>query len=356
MHINPHLFMLARPPYLVVWNYKDHTQYELDPQHSRRLLQLIEHPKAYRPLDEIDDNFINSNILTTSKTPDTEWGWDELSKIFHIGTKNIPCAHRPNDAHEWSRQYLDHCNEVLATPAPIARRGTWPASELIALPAPNDTQGHTLVNTLLHRKTSRTFSGDALSLTDLGTLLYFSLGHLKERECEAASPHGLGARRSSPSGGGLNACEGFIYVRNVNDLAPGLYCYHSAEHALSLVNPLPEDPLGQLLCGQHFINELPLGLFISARFDALWWKYAHSRAYRMAYVEAGHISQTFQLIATALGLSTWLTGALMDDRIETLLGLQRSTEQVLFFVGCGRGDGQALSKELQALIDIEDLR
>lgn len=348
--------MLARTPNLIVWNYKDHTQYELDHPHARRLLQLIECPHTYSPHNTIDHDFFNSNILTTAKTPDTEWGWDELSKIFHIGTKNIPCAHIPNDAYEWSRQYLDHCNDVLATPAPIAPRTTWPTSELIALPPANDTQGHTLVNTLLHRKTCRSFSSDALSITDLGTLLYFSLGHLKERENEAASPPGLGARRSSPSGGGLNACEGFIYVRNVSELAPGLYCYHSAQHALSRVSPLPEEPLGQLLCGQHFINDLPFGLFISARFDALWWKYAHSRAYRMAYVEAGHISQTFQLIATALGLNTWLTGALLDDRIETLLGLQGSAEQVLFFVGCGRGDGLTLSKELQALIDLEDIR
>jgi nitroreductase len=71
----------------------------------------------------------------------------------------------------------------------------------------------------------------------------------------------------------------------------------------------------------------------------------------MAYVEAGHISQTFQLAATALGLDTWLTGALSDERVEQLLGLQDAAEQPLFFVGCGQGDGQVQCKELKALIE-----
>jgi SagB-type dehydrogenase family enzyme len=113
---------------------------------------------------------------------------------------------------------------------------------------------------------------------------------------------------------------------------------------------LPKDPLGLLLCGQHFINNLPLGLYITARFDKLWWKYPHSRAYRMAFVEAGHIAQTFQLVATALGLNTWLTGALTDDKVEAALGLEHSAEQPLFFVGCGKSDGQAMCKELKALL------
>ena len=119
---------------------------------------------------------------------------------------------------------------------------------------------------------------------------------------------------------------------------------------MSFVNPLPSRPLGQLLCGQHFINNLPVGLFITSRFDKLWWKYEHSRAYRMSYVEAGHISQTFQLVATSLGLNTWLTGALTDDQVETLLGLNDSAEQPLFFVGCGKSNGDVMCKELKALM------
>ena len=209
-----------------------------------------------------------------------------------------------------------------------------------------------MADALIDRKTCRTFTVEAVSLEAVSTLLYLTLGYLHEREndIDDSVAKGLGARRSSPSGGGLNACEGFLHVQNVNGLKAGVYAYHPAEHALGFVNPLPDEPLGQLLCGQHFINDLPVGLFITSRFDKLWWKYEHSRAYRMAYVEAGHISQTFQLVATSLGMNTWLTGALSDDQVEALLELEGSAEQPLFFVGCGHSDGQVMCTELKALL------
>lgn len=352
MQINSYLFILPRTPGQIVWDYKNHRQFELNLEYSTRLAQLISNPDLYNDNNRIDIQLLNSGILTTSIQDTIDWGWDELSKIFHIGTKNIPCEYVPQNIHEWSRYYLDHCTEVLEAPSPNARLTERQARELIALPEPSCLPKDSLANVLIGRKTCRTFTDEAISLEDVGTLLYLSLGYLHERENDVDETivEGLGARRSSPSGGGLNACEGFLYVQNVSGLQPGLYAYHSTNHALSFVNPAPDSPLGQLLCGQHFINNLPVGLFITARFDKLWWKYEHSRAYRMAYVEAGHISQTFQLVATALGLNTWLTGALTDDQVETLLGLEDNAEQPLFFVGCGHSDGQVMCKELKDLL------
>ena len=358
MHINPYLFILARSPHHIVWNYANHTQFELDFHYSKRLTQLITCPELFDPDNRIDQDFLAASIITPDEMPVPEWGWDELSMIFHIGTKNLPQEHIPQDVHEWAVQYLAHCNEVLNSPAPAPNRVDPHNAPLIALPVcrPADTLKGTLSAALLNRKTSRAFTEQSLTLTQLSSLLYLSLGYLNERrgEVNPTLPLGMESRRSSPSGGGLNACEGYVYVRHVNGLKPGIYAYSSDLHALSLINPLPEEPLGQLLCGQHFINSLPVGLFITARFDKLWWKYEHSRAYRMAYVEAGHISQTFQLVATQLGLNTWLTGALTDDRVEALLDMDNSPEQPLFFVGCGKGDGQVQCPELVALIKQEE--
>lgn len=353
MHINPHLFILPRTPGQILWDYRSHKQFELNLEYSTRLAQLIDNPESFDTLNIIDTQFLNIGILTTSIQSTNEWGWDELSKIFHIGTKNIPCEYTPQNIYEWSRHYLDHCNDVLTSSAPDTGFVHRPVSQLISLPAPSGLPADSLADALVKRKTCRSFTGAAVSLGDISTLLYLSLGYLKEREddIDETVAEGLTARRSSPSGGGLNACEGFLHVQNVSGLEPGLYAYHPADHALSFVSALPTSPLGQLLCGQHFINNLPVGLFITARFDKLWWKYQHSRAYRMAYVEAGHISQTFQLVATALGLGTWPTGALTDDQVETLLGLEDSAEQPLFFVGCGQSDGQAMCKELKALLN-----
>lgn len=353
MHINPCLFILARTPHQIVWNYERHTQFELELHYSTRLAQLIQDPSRFDIHNVIDADLLEADIITETARPPTKWGWDELSRIFHIGTKNIPCANTPQDVNEWATLYLQHCSDVLSAPTPPARIKNCPADRIILPPPPlTDLQDASLARTLIGRRTSRSFREDAVSVEQVSTLLYLALGYLTERQGAegAACPDSLGARRSSPSGGGLNACEGHLYVRNVTGLAPGLYAYHPEEHALSLTRLLPEAPLGRLLCGQHFINALPFGLFITSRFDKLWWKYEHSRAYRMAFIETGHVSQTFLMVATALGLGTWLTGALNDREVEQLLGLEETCEQPLFFVGCGHGDGQVHCKELMALI------
>lgn len=352
MYINPYLFILPRPPGQVVWNYKDHTQHELDLEYSIRLAQLINTPTLFDINNIIDTELLDARILSTSEIDCPAWGWDELSKIYHIGTQNIPCEHTPRNIQEWSRQYLEHCTEVLGTSPPESDLPEHSPRNLIGLPAPAALNNDSFLKALMQRKTCRSFTGASISLEDVGTLLYLTLGYLRERDdvSDDSIAQGLSARRSSPSGGGLNACNGFLLVQQVDGLAPGVYAYHPAKHALSLVDQLPSEPLGNLLAGQHFINNLPLGLFITARFDRLWWKYQHSRAYRMAFVEAGHLSQTFQLVATALGMNTWLTGAFADDQVEALLKTTGSAEQPLFFVGCGASDGQAMCQEMRDLL------
>lgn len=354
MQIAPYIFILPRTPSIVVWDYKNHKQFELNLTYSTRLTELIHNPNNFDISNPIDSQLLAAGILTELAQEQLNWGWDELSKIFHIGTKNIPCSHVPENTDEWASIYLDHCTETLATPPPLARTATNnDENSIIHLPIPLELPKHSLQHILFTRKTCRTFTGESISLHTIGTILYLCLGYLKERlhTIDEAIAEGLEARRSSPSGGGLNACEGFLYAQNIEGLKPGIYAYNAAEHTLSFVNPHLNQTLGCVLSGQHFINDLPAGLFITCRFDKLWWKYGHSRAYRMAYVEAGHISQTFQLVATALGLNTWLTGALTDHQVESLLGIEENNpEQTIFFVGCGKSDGQVMCKELTSLL------
>ncbi|NWA01154.1 SagB family peptide dehydrogenase [Pseudomonas gingeri] len=190
-----------------------------------------------------------------------------------------------------------------------------------------------------------------MSRKDLGTLLYLSLGYLKEREgdCAPTTPQAFKDRRSSPSGGGLNCTEGYVYIRNVEGIGSGFYYYHPDKHALIFIKCI-DDPLATLLQEQHFIGNLPFGIFITSRFDKMWWKYPHSQGYRVALLEAGHVSQTFQLTATALGFKTWITAALTERKIEQALNLSDLCEQPLLFVGAGYSNGEALCDELRELL------
>lgn len=348
MKFNPNVFFLARPPHLVVWNCDSHEQFELSEPYLKRLMELINDTSEFNETAVIDRSFLEAGIIHFSDRNEIVWGWDILSRIFHVGTKNLPLDSQPNDLTSWALQYTDHCDEILSKPYPIE---TFADSALhIRLPKPKHHLTD-LTTALTARKTVRQFHDKPVELETLSTILYYSLAYLSEREDGEMEnlPAEFRCRRSSPSGGGLNATEGYIYVHNVRSIAPGIYYYHPDKHCLEYRGALKSETLGSLLNGQHFVNNLQFGIFLTSRLDKLWWKYEHSRAYRMALIEIGHIAQTIQLLSTASGLNTWLTGALNENIIEDLihLELQPGTEEVFFFVGAGYGAGKAIPAELK---------
>ncbi|WP_309304275.1 SagB/ThcOx family dehydrogenase [Pseudomonas sp. LS1212] len=336
MHINPFLFILPRSPATILWDYKNHQQFELTPRYQNRFFRLVKDISIFDDTNEIDAALLKYGVLIKDTGRYTDWGWDILSKIYHIGTKDIPYENTPIDENEWATHYLAHCDEVLSTSVPCENFDTI-QSPLLKLPLPSNSLCHlNLTDALTQRATRRVFLNRPVTLENISTLLYFSLGYLKERNQSGNHllPADLCLRRSSPSGGGLNSAEGYLYARNVEGLKPGVYYYNPKSHALSLLNCSNQVHLGELLSGQHFSNNLPFGIFLTSRFDKMWWKYEHSRAYRMALIEVGHISQTFQLVATALGLSTWLTGAINESSVEKIIPLPNPSEQLLFFRSC----------------------
>ena len=126
-----------------------------------------------------------------------------------------------------------------------------------------------------------------------------------------------------------------------------------ADHALSFVNPLPVATAGPTLVRTTLHQQLAGWSVYQQRVSTSCGGSTNTRApTEWPTSRPGHISQTFQLVATSLGLGTWLTGALKDDQVEALLRLLESNaEQPLFFVGCGRSDGQVMCKELKALLN-----
>ena len=156
----------------------------------------------------------------------------------------------------------------------------------------------------------------------------------------------------------MQPSEAYLVALNVEGLAAGVYHYRSFSHQLTLVNPhIDGETIGSLLCAQMFARNLAFGVFVTSRFDKMWWKYPHSRAYRVALLDVGCLAQTFQLVATALGMSSWLTGYFLDREVNKLLLVDEVQESVLFFLGAGTGNGSAFAEEaLQALNQMHPMR
>lgn len=347
MLINPNSFILARPPGIIFCNFEIHKQYELTGKYLKRFFELAKTIENYDTNNPIDQEFLNNGILVNKSNP-TTWGWDELSRIFHFGTRDLTFSNVPQDEKHWAELYLQHSNEVLSGPPPPENYTSY-TRPCLALPKPR--RNSELSKTLLQRSTSRVFEKKHITLNDVSEILYHTLGFISERSLpeDSGLPESLRNRRCSPSGGGLNSSEGYVYIQHVKDVDAGIYYYNPSDHKLHLCTH-GVTTLGSLLSGQHFANDLAFGIFFTSRFDKLWWKYEHSRAYRMAFVEIGHLSQTFQLLATQAGLRTWITGAFDEKLIEPLLKLSNPAEQVLFFVGAGHGNGDSISRELALLL------
>lgn len=202
---------------------------------------------------------------------------------------------------------------------------------------------------LARRRTCRNFlAGRAVPLDVLATMLFRTWGATGTR---TLAPGVVAVRKTSPAGGGLHSLEAFVLARRVEGLAPGLYHYLALQHALEPVRALaPGDAQAlarQAVAGQAWFEDAPVMVVMVARFDRLFWKYRrHAKAWRVAHLDAGHLSQTAYLSAADLGLGAFVTAAINDAVLEQALGLQRGRQGVLAVFGFGYPDPDGRQPEL----------
>lgn len=343
---NPDFFIKIINGKLILWDYRRHIQFELSIDHLRRILEISQGSSVTN--HEIDLEIKQSGIFDVDKRKMSNWGWDCLSKIFHIGTQIVleDGSKLPED--DCYEGYIKYCSSIVDKIPNIhySRSG-----EITYLPEPNQ---YTLEETyfwdvLRRRKTSRSFIPNKISIRVVSDILYWTFGAIHgttRSDIEKMGFPSVGYRRTSPSGGSLQASEAYLVVLQVDGLSNGIYHYDSQNHRLSIIKKgIEGNTLGSLLCAQMFASSLGFGIFVTSRFDKMWWKYPHSRAYRVALLDIGCLTQTFQLVTTALGLDSWPTGYFLDREINQLLDIDEINESVLFFLGAGHGTGSPISLE-----------
>ncbi|XQA78462.1 putative peptide maturation dehydrogenase [Xanthomonas sacchari] len=163
-------------------------------------------------------------------------------------------------------------------------------------------------------------------------------------------------KKNVPSGGGLHPTEAYLIVQNVDGIAPGIYHYHVVDHALEpmvIDHPSWPELAKQALAGQHWFSEAPVMLVLTTRFARSFWKYRwHAKAYRGTILDIGHISQTLYLSATELGMGAFVTSAINEMDIETLLGLDPMEEGVMAICGFGWRADQMQTSEFDPLDEV----
>lgn len=342
--LNPFLFFLIDKGNVIAWDYKNRQQYELEKEYYLRLLEWSHNSD----LEKISiDNELEEAELISASFAQVKWEWDVLSQIFHFGTKI-----KESDV---SQQLIENPEYFVAEHIALAQSSlnsspnflTEKEGKAFILPPPDLSRlsKTDFLQILKTRKTSRSFEGVSIGIDTLSTLLYVVFGdfHIEKDDYSQYGYRQVGMRKTSPSAGGLHSSEAYVLMLNIEGFKQGVYHYQAHRHVLTLIQESHiTSRICKLLCGQYYTQQLSFGIFITSRFDKIWHKYPHSRAYRVALLDVGHLSQTFQLAATALGLQTWLTGAFLDDEVASLLHLEDEAEQPIFFVGAGIGDNSPL--------------
>jgi SagB-type dehydrogenase family enzyme len=200
----------------------------------------------------------------------------------------------------------------------------------VFLPAPRAKGDFPRV--LLARRTWRQFSSGSVKLLDLATLLWLTWGV----QAWYYLPIGRVALKTSPSGGARHPIEAYVWAQRVEGLPSGLYHYAADTHRLEFLKPGGNvRKLGRCLGNQPYFGSSAAVVFMTAVFSRNQWKYEFPRAYRVVLLDAGHLCQTFCLVATWLGLAPFCTHALADSLIEEDLGIDGVSESVLYATGVG---------------------
>jgi SagB-type dehydrogenase family enzyme len=193
--------------------------------------------------------------------------------------------------------------------------------------------GMSLRAALSQRRTTRQFGSRPVALTAFARLVQGTWGRTGWLD---GGVFGRLLAKTSPSAGARHPIECYLLVWRVSRLPPGLYHFDVEANGLARLRRGDFRNVAVAVAGgQPWIRNAAFLCVMTAIADRVFWKYASSDAYRLFLLDAGHLGQTFCLLATALGLGAFTTAALSERRIERLLGVDGISEFPVYLCGAG---------------------
>jgi SagB-type dehydrogenase family enzyme len=194
----------------------------------------------------------------------------------------------------------------------------------IALPKPASDSDTSVERALLERRSVRSYREAALTLEQLGQLLWAAQGITDSS-----------GKRTAPSAMALYPLEVYAVVGNVKGVSPGVYKYRPQSH--ELVKTLDGDQrkaLSQAATGQMSVSQGAIDIVITAVYERTTRQFGE-RGIRFVHMEAGHAAQNICLQAVALKLGTVTVGAFNDDDVKKVLELS-GDETPLYIMPVGK--------------------
>jgi SagB-type dehydrogenase family enzyme len=195
--------------------------------------------------------------------------------------------------------------------------------KVIVLPEPARNSDTSLEEALLGRRSVRNFGSEAMTLKQVGQLLWAGQG--------ITSSDG---KRTAPSAGALYPLEVYVVIGNVEGAASGVYKYEPSSHTLTrVIDGDQRDSLAQAAVGQTSVRQGAIDIVIAAVYEITTVKYGE-RGVMYVHIEAGHAAQNICLQAVALKLGTVTVGAFDDAGVQKVLMLPED-EVPLYIIPAG---------------------
>jgi SagB-type dehydrogenase family enzyme len=241
--------------------------------------------------------------------------------------RRSPISHGPVGRGE-SLLHACHRGASIDRDDPVHATGTapWPPLEEeerrapIALGRTFPGLGESFRDTVLHRRSTRAFTGGTISRDALSAIL--DHGH------RAASPGPVRILQAP------ERIASHLIISRVSGLEPGVYRYLPDDHEILLVRPGDfHREVGHCALGQSLAADAAAVLVHTADLAAAIETYG-DRAYRYLHLDAGVIGQYANLAAVQLGIGVSGIGGFFDDAVNRLL-LLPSSHAVLYLTVLG---------------------
>ncbi len=250
-----------------------------------------------RSLSEYDDRSVRRSIRDLLRfgllIPEGEarhrrsrvkaWKENLASAYYHVASRDIRFIKSPAAIDHFLRA------RVAAGQQPRRFKRYREAPRLHLPPGSTPESAAGVEKVLAARRTVREFSRRSVALEDLGAIVRRTWGRTGWIN---GGVLGRLATKTSPSAGALHPIECYIIALNVRGV-------------------------------------------MTAVFERTLWKYQFESAYRVLWLDAGHLAQTFCLLATSRGLGPFTTAAIQDSFIEKLIGLDGIREFPIYLCGAG---------------------
>ena len=209
-----------------------------------------------------------------------------------------------------------------------------PENEIINLPEPDYFSNTSIEETLLERRSIRSYTEEPLTIKEISQIFWAAYGVTFYEE---GMPEQLrGGLKTAPSAGATYPLEIYVVVKNVTHLPVGIYKYKPDGHKLLKISD--DDKRNELYKAayhQEMIRDAPASLVYSAIFKRTTQRYGERGRERYVCMDLGHSAQNVYLQVVSLNIGTCAVGAFDDLKVKLAINMTRE-EAPLYIMRLGK--------------------